>query len=244
MRTYNGPGRVGDAARVGGDWSRTETRPDTTPHPRPPIARDAATAAGWGDRPPAGHRRRTIALLAWRPLTKGALRGFVSVELPIGLRLIDCPVYVGKNGPFATLPSKPQIDKESRKKTNPNGWPAYAPVLEWRSRAARPVQRGGDRGDSPTVSRRTRRGRTMTDLVTLFEEEIRRGRAIAAARRFCSRSQLPVMRRSDVVAFLRRRPEQVPEDELIGIADEALQQWMSWEERRVNRALLRKARRQ
>jgi hypothetical protein len=44
------------------------------------------------------------------------------------------------------------------------------------------------------------------------------------------------------VALLRRRREPLPENELIGIADEALQQWMSSEERRVNRALLRRAR--
>jgi hypothetical protein len=78
-----------------------------------------------------------MALVAWRRLAKGTLRGFASVELPIGLRLIDCPVYVGKSGAFAALPSKPRIDKEGRKRTDPNGKPAYAPVLEWRSRALR-----------------------------------------------------------------------------------------------------------
>jgi hypothetical protein len=52
------------------------------------------------------------------------------VELPIGLRLINCPIYGGKNGPFARLVSKPRIDRESRKKTDPNGKPADAPVLE------------------------------------------------------------------------------------------------------------------
>jgi hypothetical protein len=131
------PAADGAAARAGGDRLRSEPRPNTTPDHRPPVALDVATAAGYGDRPSAGHRRSTIALVAWRPLTKGALRGFALVELPIGLRLIDCPVYVGKNGPFAALPSKPRIDKEGRKRTDPNCTPAYAPVLEWRSRALR-----------------------------------------------------------------------------------------------------------
>jgi hypothetical protein len=134
-RCDRGPRSRGASNGADGDQVGSDARPITTAHRPPPIARDAATAAGWGDRPPP--TLRTIALVAWQPLTKGALRGFASVELPIGLRLIDCPVYVGKNGPFAALPSKPRIDKEGPKRTDPNGKPAYAPVLEWRSRALR-----------------------------------------------------------------------------------------------------------
>ena len=82
----------------------------------------------------------------------------------------------------------------------------------------------------------------MTDPERVSEAHFRRERAIASARRFISRFQAPKLCRSDVVALLRRRREPLPENELIGIADEALQQWMSSEERRVNRALLRRAR--
>jgi hypothetical protein len=77
----------------------------------------------------------------------------------------------------------------------------------------------------------------MTDLAALFEAEMRRERAIAAARRWISRCELPELRRSDVVEFLRRRREPAPEDELAGIADEALRRYMSGEARRVNTAL-------
>jgi hypothetical protein len=91
-----------------------------------------AEAATWGDKPPA--RRPKMRLLDFRPLAKGALRGFATVELPIGLKLIDCPVLVGRNGPFVRLPSKPQVDKEGRQKTDASGKPAYTPTLEWNSR--------------------------------------------------------------------------------------------------------------
>jgi hypothetical protein len=84
---------------------------------------------------PAGPLPRTIALVACRPVVKGGLRGFATVELPIGLKLVDCPVCVGKNGPWASLPAKPQIDRDGRPKTDAAGKPTYAAILEWRDRA-------------------------------------------------------------------------------------------------------------
>jgi hypothetical protein len=77
---------------------------------------------------------RQMRLVGWRPLTKGSLRGFASIELPIGLKIFDVPVLVGKNGPWASLPSKPQIDREGRQKTGADGKAAFSPVLEWRDR--------------------------------------------------------------------------------------------------------------
>jgi hypothetical protein len=72
-------------------------------------------------------------LLSWRLMAKGSLRGFVTVELPIALKIIDIPVLVGRTGAWANLPSKPQIDREGRQKADANGKALYAPVLEWRS---------------------------------------------------------------------------------------------------------------
>jgi hypothetical protein len=89
-------------------------------------------AATWG-RPPSSDRPR-MRLVSWKPLIKGALRGFVTIELPIGLKLIDCPILIGRDGPWASLPSKPQIDKEGRQKSDVNGKRAFEPVLEWRDR--------------------------------------------------------------------------------------------------------------
>jgi hypothetical protein len=53
-------------------------------------------------------------LIEFQPLTKGALCGFAIIE------------------PWASLPSKPQLDKDGRQKIGTNGRAAYVPFLEWR----------------------------------------------------------------------------------------------------------------
>jgi hypothetical protein len=106
------------------------------PHPQRELR--LAERARWGQRPntePAQDTERPrMRLLAWRPLQKGALRGFASVQLPIGLQIEDCPVYVGRNGPWATLPSRPMIDGDGRHKRDTNGKPQYSAILKWRDR--------------------------------------------------------------------------------------------------------------
>jgi hypothetical protein len=77
----------------------------------------------------------------------------------------------------------------------------------------------------------------MSDLACAFAAHFARERAVAAARRFISRSKVPVLRRSDAVAFLRRRRERLREDEGADIADEALRLCMKAAENRANRAL-------
>jgi hypothetical protein len=94
-----------------------------------------AHAVAWGDRPPPSPK--SIAFVAWRPLAKGALRGYVTVQLPIGLRLINCPVLVSNGKAWVSLPAKPTLDHDGKHKTDPNGKPVYAPVVEWRSRELR-----------------------------------------------------------------------------------------------------------
>jgi hypothetical protein len=78
--------------------------------------------------------RPRLELISWKPLTKGSLRGFATVMLPIGLKIVDCPVFVGDNGPWATLPQKPELDREGKRRTDSAGKPLYGPVLEWRNR--------------------------------------------------------------------------------------------------------------
>ena len=78
---------------------------------------------------------RQLRLVAWRPLKKGSLRGFATIRLPIGLTIRDCPVLIGRNGAWATLPGKPQIDAEGRHKKDVSGKAAYVAILEWDDRA-------------------------------------------------------------------------------------------------------------
>jgi hypothetical protein len=88
-----------------------------------------AEAATWGPRPAPKMR-----LLAWKAVVKNSLRGFVDIELPNGLNIFGIALMVGRNGPWASLPAKPQIDKDGRQKLDANSKAAYAPTLEWRDR--------------------------------------------------------------------------------------------------------------
>jgi len=105
--------------------------------PRPKSELRSAEGATWGPRPgaqPANRAERPrMRLVGWKPLVKGTLRGFANVELPIGLRLIDCPIFVGPNGPGAAPPSKPVLDCEGRQ-ARLSGKPQFAPVVEGRNR--------------------------------------------------------------------------------------------------------------
>jgi len=89
-----------------------------------------AQAIGFGDNP-----RPAMRLISFKPIVKSGLAGFASVELGIGLRLFDLPVFVGgQSGPWAGLPRKPQLDRERRHRIGADGKPAFEPVAEWRDR--------------------------------------------------------------------------------------------------------------
>jgi hypothetical protein len=95
-----------------------------------------AEAAVWGPKPasPTNPERPKMTLVEWRPIRKNSLRGFATIRLPIGLKINDCLVLVSHGKAWATLPSKPLIDKDGRHKADTGGKPSYVPVLEWCSR--------------------------------------------------------------------------------------------------------------
>jgi hypothetical protein len=67
----------------------------------------------------------------------------------------------------------------------------------------------------------------MTDKLEMFAAYFRGERAIAAARRFISRNANPVLRRSDVVVFLRGRRDRLSEADIEHCATEALERWLA-----------------
>jgi hypothetical protein len=73
-------------------------------------------------------------LIAFKPMIRGALRGFASVELPIGLIMGDVPVLVTHGRAWANLSAKPQLDKDGQTKRDANGKIADAAMLHWRDR--------------------------------------------------------------------------------------------------------------
>src|SRR5262249_5832774 len=75
-----------------------------------------------------------LRLIEFRSIVKGSLRGFATVELPIGLKIHDVVIVAGSRGCWANMPSRPQIDQDGRQPRNANGKPRYSPTLEWRDR--------------------------------------------------------------------------------------------------------------
>jgi hypothetical protein len=104
--------------------------------PRPPgQAELRAVAKLWGSKPEGAPTKPGMRLLSWKPLRKNSLLGFAAVELPtIGLKVHDIPVLASHNKIWASLPSKPQIDRDGQHKRDVNGKPVYAAILEWRDR--------------------------------------------------------------------------------------------------------------
>jgi hypothetical protein len=88
-------------------------------------------AATWGT--PSAPSRPTMRLLNWKPLVRNSLRGFVDIELPIGLVIYEIPVLTSHGKRWASLPSKPVLDRDG-KHVETNGKKQYVPILEWRSR--------------------------------------------------------------------------------------------------------------
>jgi hypothetical protein len=145
MPRYDGPAALAGAAEAG-------HRVYAGQRPRTTIGPNTATRPTWGE-PPAAQWPRTMALVPRRPLVKGALRGFATVELPIGLKLVDRPILVSQGKAWVSLPSKPALDHDGRQKTDANGKPAYVTVL---TASARWSPRRFARG---TPTRSTRAGR-------------------------------------------------------------------------------------
>jgi hypothetical protein len=83
---------------------------------------------------PSGEAPRRLRLIEFHPLTKGALRGFVSIELPLGLTISDCPVLVSGGKAWVSLPSKPQLNGDGTPRRDADGKVLYVPILRWRQR--------------------------------------------------------------------------------------------------------------
>jgi hypothetical protein len=79
-----------------------------------------------------GEAPRRLRLIEFRPLVKGALRGFATVALPIGLEISDIPVLVAHGKAWASLPSKPQLNQDGTPRRGTDNKILYAAILKWR----------------------------------------------------------------------------------------------------------------
>jgi hypothetical protein len=74
-----------------------------------------------------------MTLETFKALRKGALVGFATVRLPNGLLIGDCPICTSHGKTWASLPSKPILDRDGRH-VEEGGKKKYAPILQWKDR--------------------------------------------------------------------------------------------------------------
>jgi hypothetical protein len=75
-----------------------------------------------------------MTLEAFKPVIKGSLRGFATVKLPSGLLVADVVVCCSHGKSWASLPSKPMLDRDGRQ-VEVEGKKKYLPILSWSDRA-------------------------------------------------------------------------------------------------------------
>ncbi len=73
----------------------------------------------------------------WRPLRKGALRGFVTATLPSGMILHEISVLETNGKAWCSPPSKPMVDRDGRVMLDDNGKRRYSPIIEFSSKEIR-----------------------------------------------------------------------------------------------------------
>lgn len=82
----------------------------------------------------AENSRRLLRLVAFKPLKKGALLGFATIEMAPGLTIADCPLQSSHGRVWCGLPAKPVLDQAGRQ-VEASGKKQYAAILKWRDRA-------------------------------------------------------------------------------------------------------------
>jgi DNA-binding cell septation regulator SpoVG len=73
-------------------------------------------------------------LKEWRPHASGGLRGYVRIELDVGLVIPGIKVLVGSNGPFVGMPEQPVLQDGKLKRDVSTNKPVYAPTVIWKDR--------------------------------------------------------------------------------------------------------------
>lgn len=74
----------------------------------------------------------SLQLVAWTAVERNTLRGFASVKLRNGLTINDVSVHTTNGKSWASLPSKPMLDRNGMAvRDAANGKIRYLPVLAW-----------------------------------------------------------------------------------------------------------------
>jgi DNA-binding cell septation regulator SpoVG len=76
-------------------------------------------------------------ILEWRPLRKKSLHGFVKVQMPSGMIVIDVKILTGERGAWASPPSKPVMSSDGTTLKDDNGKVRYSSIIEFTSKDIR-----------------------------------------------------------------------------------------------------------
>jgi len=79
------------------------------------------------------HVRWAERLLGFKPLIRSTLRGFIDIELGIGLQITEASLHVSHGKAWVGLPSKPVLDADGRHLVQ-NGKKQYRAILAWRNK--------------------------------------------------------------------------------------------------------------
>jgi hypothetical protein len=78
-----------------------------------------------------------ITLLDFKPVRRNTLVGFAKVRIGRTLIFNDVPVNISQGRRWASLPSKPLIDREGQALRDLSGKVRYQPIAEWTDRDVR-----------------------------------------------------------------------------------------------------------
>ena len=78
-----------------------------------------------------------ISVTDWKPMRKGALRGFASVSMPSGMILREVSILQSNGRPWASPPSKPMLDRDGRAMVDDAGKRRYSAIIEFASKETR-----------------------------------------------------------------------------------------------------------
>jgi hypothetical protein len=78
-----------------------------------------------------------IRILDWRAVPRNTLFGFCKVEFPSGMIVTDITVLTSTNGPWASPPSRPMLDREGSLMRDEGSKIRYLKTIEFTSKEIR-----------------------------------------------------------------------------------------------------------
>ena len=79
----------------------------------------------------------TITISDWKPMTRGTLRGFVTISIPSGMIVHEICVFATNGKFWASPPSRPMVGRDGKVLVGDDGKTKYSPLIEFVSKSVR-----------------------------------------------------------------------------------------------------------